>query len=576
MYEQSCPHGYIPDTCAECRRAQYGEHTEIVSPVGAPPDSAQLLERYSERHRGKSRADLDARRSECVTRAAELKGYEHLSQPQRDEADALAAEMLALDEFIMEDDVRIRSEKIEYIKRVAQDPANLEGPVTFPGIPALVKKLGDRRETAAETLQRMRSNPWATPDGGPLAGHTTYGGVGRETASGFISRAHVALEGLEATLTRDGCGKLAEAMAEESTWPGVMVKRSKDEQAEAARLWLALSNPHYADAFRSVLRYPAEFMGAGGTGFETLTDEQRQAWRDVRTNEACRAAFAEASGAAGAFAIPLDLHPDIILTNAGSANPFRKLARTVVSTTNVAQFVTSAGSTANWLPEGTAVADTTPTLGQLSITHYKESVWIYGSFEVLQDTALSTQVPALIADAKDRLEVVAFTTGTGSAQPFGIITHGTSDATVGVLTAAMVYGLHNSLPPRFRVGDNAKPVWLANVTIMNALRQIPAFAGAVNPILADGTNDSIPEVLGIDIYEDSAMDPLNTVSGHKNLALLDMNSFIITLRQPELLLYEPLFKDQATGRPSGQAGWFSWSRVGSDLTTATACQYHTT
>ena len=72
-------------------------------------------------------------------------------------------------------------------------------------------------------------------------------------------------------------------------------------------------------------------MGAGGTGFETLTDEQRHAWRDVRTNALCRAAFGEASGAAGAFAIPLDLHPDIILTNSGSANPFRRLARNVVA-----------------------------------------------------------------------------------------------------------------------------------------------------------------------------------------------------------------------------------------------------
>jgi HK97 family phage major capsid protein len=317
-------------------------------------------------------------------------------------------------------------------------------------------------------------------------------------------------------------------------------------------------------------------MGSGGTGFETLPDDQRQAWRDVRTNELCRAAFGEATGAAGAFAIPLDLHPDIILTNAGSANPFRKLARSVVATTNVAEFVTSAGSTANWLAEGTAVADTTPVLAQLAVTHYKESVWIFGSFEVLQDTALGTQVPALIADAKDRLEVVAFTTGTGSGQPFGMITHGTSDASVGALTAAMVYGLHQALPPRFRVGDGAKPVWLANVTIMNALRQLPSFAGSVTPILSDANGDGIPEVVGVDIYEDSAMDSSNAVSGHKNLAILDMNSFIITNRQPELLLYEPLFKDQATGRPAGQAGWFSWSRTGSDLTTATACQYHTT
>jgi HK97 family phage major capsid protein len=522
--------------------------------------------------------ECSARRAQLTERLEVLGGYQNLSQVQRAELEDCTAGIVVLDEVVGEKTMARRAETIAHARELMKDESNLERPIGWEGgAPPLVKDARhDRRETAAETLQRMRSNPWAAPDGGPLAGHTTYGGVGRETASGLISRAHTALEGLESTLTRDGCQKLAEAMAEESTWPGVMVKRSKEEQAEAAELWLALSNPHYADAFRGVLRYPAEFMGAGGTGFETLTDEQRQAWRDVRTNEACRAAFAETSGAVGAFAIPLDLHPDIILTNAGSANPFRKLARTVVSTTNVAEFVTSAGSTANWLAEGTAVADTTPTLAQLAVTHYKESVWIYGSFEVLQDTALGSQVPALIADAKDRLEVVAFTTGTGSAQPFGIITHGTSDASVGALTAAMVYGLHQALPPRFRVGDNAKPVWLANVTIMNALRQIPAFAGAVNPILNDNQPDSIPEMLSLDVYEDSAMDALNVTSGHKNLAILDMNSFIITNRQPELLIYEPLFKDQATGRPSGQAGWFSWSRTGSDLTTATACQFHTT
>jgi HK97 family phage major capsid protein len=505
------------------------------------------------------------RRADLAARQEALTAYAHRSGPQDREHDQNSAEIIFLDELAGEKQVEARRSAISRGMAAMADPANLERPV---GAPPLVKGLGDRRETSAEVLQRMGSNPWRHEDGGPL--HRA------ETGAGLISRAHSALEGLEGTLTRDGCQKLADAMAEESTWPGVMIKRSKEEQAQAAELWLALSNPFYAQAFRSVLRYPGEFMGSGGTGFETLTDDERQAWRDVRTNELCRAAFGEATGAAGAFAIPLDLHPDIILTNAGSANPFRNLARNVVATTNVSEFVTSAGSTANWLAEGTAVADTTPTLAQLAITHYKESVWIYGSFEVLQDTALGTQVPALIADAKDRLEVVAFTTGTGSGQPFGMITHGTSDASVGALTAAMVYGLHQALPPRFRVGDGARPVWLANVTIVNALRQLPSFAGSVTSLVNDNQPDSIPEVLSIDIYEDSAMDSSNAVSGHKNLAILDMNSFIITNRQPELLLYEPLFKDQATGRPSGQAGWFSWSRTGSDLTTATACQFHTT
>jgi HK97 family phage major capsid protein len=522
------------------------------------------------RHKDGQRSGWLIRRTEVTGELATLEGYSRRSKAQDDQLDELVGELTVLGSLIDQDDVRVRSETIARGMELMKDPANCEGVDggTRPyGGAALVKGLGDRRETGAETIQRMRSNPWRHEDG-PLNR--------ADTSAGLITRAHVALEGLEAQLTRDGCQKLADAMAEQSSWPGVMVKRSKDEQAEAAELWLALSNPHYAEAFRSVLRYPGEFIGAGATGYETLTDEQRQAWRDVRTNLMCRAAFGEATGAAGAFAIPLDLHPDIILTNAGSANPFRRLARSVVSTTNVAEFVTSAGSTANWLAEGTAVADTTPTLGQLAITHYKESVWIFGSFEVLQDTQLGSQVPALIADAKDRLEVVAFTTGTGSAQPFGIITHGTSDATVGALTAAMVYGIHQALPPRFRVGDNAKPVWLANIAVVNALRQIPSFAGSVTSLVNDNQPDSIPEVLSIDIYEDSAMDASNVVSGHKNLALLDMNSFVITNRQPEMLLYEPLFKDQATGRPAGQAGWFSWSRTGSDLTTATACQFHTT
>jgi HK97 family phage major capsid protein len=562
--EDSCQHGYIPTSCAECRRT---DQPDLV---------AEQFERHMARHKGGQRSGWLTRRTEITADLARLEGYARRSNAQDDELQALTSELTVLGTLIDQDDVAIRSESIRRGMAAMANPANLEGPgavQAVDGAPALVKGLGDRRETAAEVIQRS-GNPWASRSEGPLDGHAGYGRT--DPGAGVISRAHVALEALESTLTRDGCEKLAQAMSESAGWPGVTVKRSREEQAQAAELWLALSNPYYAEAFRSVLRYPGEFMGNGGTGFEVLTDDQRSAWRQVRTNDLCRAAFAESSGAAGAFAIPLDLHPDIILTNAGSANPFRKLARTVVSTTNVAEFVTSAGTTANWLAEGTAVADTTPTLAQLAVTHYKESVWIFGSFEVLQDTQLGTQVPALIADAKDRLEVVAFTTGTGSAQPFGVITHGTSDATVGVLTAAMVYGLHQALPPRFRVADGARPVWLANVAIINALRQLAKFSGATTSLVDDSPADNIPEMLGIDVMEDSAMDSANTVSGHKNLAILDMGSFVITNRQPEMLIYEPLFKDQATGRPSGQAGWFSWSRTGSDLTTATACQYHTT
>jgi HK97 family phage major capsid protein len=527
-----------------------------------------LLEHYSAEHGGKPRDELLGRRAECIARAAELKGYGRLSQAQAREADDLIAEQIILDDLVTKSDVEIRRVKIERGRELMADEGNLERPGGTVGAPALVKDARrDRRESAAEIVTRS-GNPWRAEGGGPLAGHTTYGGIGGETAAGVISRAHDALGALESTLTRDGCEKLAQAFAESSGWPGMTVKRSKDEQAQAADLFLALSDPWYHQAFRSVMRYPADFM-AGGTGYMAWSDEERAAWQRVRQNELCRASFAESSGAVGAFALPLQLDPTVMLINAGAATPHRKLARTVIGTSNVWEGVTSQGTTANWYAEAAVVTDTTPAIAQVAITPYRESVWITGSLEVLDDTTLDDQVPALIDEARFRLEATAFATGSGSTQPFGLITRGASDATTGALSAAQIYGLLQNLPPRFRVYDSAKPVWMANVSILNAARQLPAFAGAVNSIVNDATDDGIPEMLGIDFMESSAMSALNTV-GAKNLLLGDMSQYIIVDRQPNVLIFEPLFKDQATGRPAGQRGWFSYARVGADTTTPAA------
>jgi HK97 family phage major capsid protein len=498
-------------------------------------------------------AELKRRRESAADRIAVLSGYVRRSNTQDDEMANLLFEQQMLSTTIDDKDIDAKREKLATISRLAQDPANCESGDGGGerGAPALVRGLGGRAETAAEVIQRM-GNPWRDDD---------------DTAAGVISRAHTALEGLERTLSRDGCGRLADAFAEAGGWPGMTVKRSKDEQAEAAELFLALSDPFYASAFRSVLRYPQDFM-AGGTGYMAWSDEERQAWSRVRQNDLCRAAFAEAGGATGGYALPLQLDPVIIFTNAGAASPHRKLARNVIGTSNVWEGVTSAGSTANWYAEAAVVTDTTPAIGQLAITPYRSSVWISGSLEVLDDTTLDEQVPALIAEAKFRLEATAFAVGTGSTQPYGLVTRGASDATTGALSAAQIYGLLANLPPRFRVYDSARPVWMANVAIMNAARQIPAFTGAVNSIV-DDTGPDGPRMLGLPFQESSAMSALNT-AGAKNLLLGDMSQYVIVDRQPSVLLFEPLFKDQATGRPAGQRGWFNYSRVGADITTAGA------
>jgi HK97 family phage major capsid protein len=529
-------------------------------------------------HRGKPKAELVARRSEVVTRAAQLEAVTSraesrgLSQAQRDECKELAAEQFTLDELIMDADISARVESIERVRRAAMDPANLERPdggshalAAGGSAPALI---GDRNraESANDVLVRMRTNPWRTEDGGPLAGHTSYGRA--ESSQGLISRCHDALAGLEPQLTHDGAEKLAQQLLADSYgWPGVTVKRSRDEAAQAAELVLALSNPHYLEAFRSAMRWPMEFT-AGGTGFETLTDEQRQAWRDVRTNDAVRASFAESSGAVGAFALPLQLDDTIILINSGVAAPHRRLARTVVGTSNTWNGITSQGVTASWVAEAAPVSDGTPAIGQLVITPYKEAAWITGSLEVIGDTNLDQQVPMLIADARARLEGTAFATGSGGTQPFGLVTRGASDASTGALAASQIYNLLGNMPPRFRVYDSAKPCWLANVAIINAARQIPAFTGANFSIVNDQTNDGIPEMLGIDFMESSAMSALNTV-GAKNLILADLSQYVVVDRLPTVMIFEPLIFN-ATPLPTGQQGWFYYARVGADTTTAGA------
>src|ERR1035441_9219582 len=134
----------------------------------------------------------------------------------------------------------------------------------------------------------------------------------------------------------------------------------------------------------------------------------------------------------GGYLLPYVLDPTIILTNTGSANPWRRVSNVKQTTSNTWNGVTSAGVNAAWLAEGTVSTDGTPTVGNIQITPAKAAAWVFGSYEVLEDTDFGQQLPRLLADAKDRLEEAAFATGAGSGGvPQGV----TVGATTVVTTA---------------------------------------------------------------------------------------------------------------------------------------------
>jgi HK97 family phage major capsid protein len=526
-----------------------------------------LLQHYRDLHFGKPRPVLDARRAEIIARSAELDGYARPSMSQARERDDLIAETIIVDDLISKSDVEARRSKIDAVRSAAADPANLErpdGPGAGRGAPALVTRMGDRLETPAESIQRMRTDPWRD-SGGPLDA---------ETGRGLISRCHVALEGMEERLTRSGAQMLANLLSERpSTFGPYEIRTAEDVQRSAAWV-LALSDPRYATAFEKILKNPEVFRS--GAGVLLWDDGERQAYSDVIS----RAALIENTGTGGSFWLPLYLDPTVILTNAGAASPWRKYCRVVQTTSNTWNGVASTGVTAQWLAEGALSADATPTITQIQIPVFKQAAWVMASYELEGDQpGVARSVPDLIADSKNRLEEAAFVTGSGTAAtgPAGVITRATVDGNVAVLTTANapgVFSLLANLPVRFRTYPQANPFWAANILVINALRAITAFTAATQSIVSDAT--SPPTMLGLPFEESTTMDGVLTTGGHKGLLLMDGNSYLIVDRIGTQMIYEPLVPGAGGINPAGLSGWFCWSRVGGDVSTATALRVHST
>jgi HK97 family phage major capsid protein len=532
------------------------------NPVSFTDDEFLVVcEEYRQAHQGKSAEALVTRYNEVCDRLSELKSYGRRSGAQDEELSRLNAEQTVLDVEISDKRVLVRSQRaaarsaeIERITRIAADPANLERSVPDGAVggqaPALVKQLGTRIETAQETVSR--ANPWRDPDRGPLT---------HETGQGFIARANTCIETVQERLGHDGAELLSTLLSERRDSATYSVRRSQDEIRDGAEMIVALSSPFYESAMRHVFRNPDLFRT--GLGQMVWSDDEREAVHAVMNNSICRAAFAETSGAVGAFALPLQLSSELIYVNAGIASPHRALARHELGTSNTWNGITTQGSTANVVAEATAVTDTTPAIGQLVITPWKIMSWIFGSFESMDDTALAEQVPGMFSESRGRLEGQLFATGTGSSQPFGVVTRAAADATAGNPTAALIYAMDQNLPPRFRNGGHV--AWASNETVRNICRQIPAFAGAVNAIVNDNTSDGIPEMLSYDYLESSAM--LSGTVTNRELILGDWQSYIIVDRLPSVTIAENLVMSQATALPTGQRGWLNYSRVGADTVT---------
>ena len=337
-----------------------------------------------------------------------------------------------------------------------------------------------------------------------------------------------------------------------------------------AETFRATSDPSYVSAFSKLLA-----KGDAGQALLSMNDQERAAM--TRVAQAEQRAAAVSPDSAGGYAIPQLLDPSIKIMNAGSTNPIRNLARIVTGVSDVWTGVASAGVTSSWDAEGVAVSDDTPVLTQPSVTAHKAATFIPYSIEIGEDfVEFAREMALLIADGKDRLEATAFATGSGSGQPYGILTRldANTNAEVSVTTdgafgAVDVLNVFAQLGSKYR--SNAS--WIMSLDALNEVRSF-SNSTALGAQVVNLQSDYAFQLLGRPVYEASDFPNFTGTTGAANICVVgDFSNFVIFDRvgSGRVELVPHLF-DVTNNRPTGQRGLYAHYRVGADLIAPSATE----
>lgn len=321
-----------------------------------------------------------------------------------------------------------------------------------------------------------------------------------------------------------------------------------EEGFEFSRHLLLTGSPSYRRAF-------GKYLAQRG-----MTSEEQRSLDHVRA--------LSLAGASGGFAVPFDLDPTIINTSNGVVNPIRELARVIPITTDEWRGVSSTGITATYEAEATETTDNAPTLVQPTISTEKAQAFVPFSIEVGQDwSGLEAEMGELLRDAKDTLEAQKFVNGSGTNEPFGVITGTTNtvNAAAGqTFTLANLYALVAALPPRYR----PRAAFAGDLQIANRIRQFDT-VGSSAAIWQDSLQADTPAtLLGKPFLEASEMADA-PATGAKFLLYGDFTRYVIVDRIGLGIEVIPhLFG--ANRRPTGQRGLYAYWRNGAKVIDANA------
>ncbi len=451
----------------------------------------------------RTRAEILARMTEVHDDLERLDRHDVLTRSQTELQTQLQDETGSL---ISELETVERDARLDLVRQRSGNPSNVET-TTLP---------------APQVMRR--TNPW-DPSSGDVRGR----------ALGAIER----------------CQRLPDAAREVATRA---LEADEDRTDGLAQYTVATSSPAYFGAFSAWFNDPL-------SGPHGWSPAERDAFRQV--NDLSRA-MSLGVGGAGGFLVPYELDPQIVIASGGSVSPMRQIARTAQTVSNEKRFTTTLGVTASWDAEAAEVSDDSPALLQPSVTLHKGAAYVQSSYELDEDANLAAQVGALFADAKDQLEAAAFTTGTGTGQPRGIVTALTAAAGSVVATGTNalaqsdLFSLQAALPARWR--PNAH--WMMNLSIINGYRQLPQASGLNFSVVND--DGPVPRALGWTVVENSGMDgTLTATAADYTVIAGDFRQYVIVDRLGTTITPVPVVVG-ANRRPTAERGWYLHFRSGAD------------
>ncbi|WP_255789043.1 phage major capsid protein [Mycobacteroides abscessus] len=443
-----------------------------------------------------------------------------------------------------------RSQAVERLGEVHTRMTELSGKHRMSGADETeFEDLGDEFNELNRYINRVDMAQSARGAGAQM--RTVPGSPGQDDTPRGDDRRSEAMRTLERAVEHDRLNARGAELVEDLMRTGTPLA-----QTWMQRYTSAAGSEHYERAFAKLVANPTQ-------GHLTWTPEEADAYRTVSMVQTEQRAMSS-TDSAGGYMIPLTLDPAIMLTSGGSINPLRQIARVVQTATDSWQGVTSAGVSAEWTAEAAEVADASPTLAAPSIPVHKGDAFVPFSFEIQGDAlGFMSELGALLTDAAEQQNNTAFTTGTGTGQPKGILTALTGTASQLDTTAAAtlasgdIYALQNALPPRFQAGAQ----WCASLGILNTLRQFETGSGALKfPSLQDNP----PTLLARKVNELSNMTAATTTGSKLALYGDFRQGFVIVDRIGSTLELVPHLVG-ANRRPTGQRGALLWYRTGSDV-----------